>query len=396
MTLRGKPVTVAYVLPNLERGGTERHVLDLASRLDRTRYRPFVITTAGGGPLQGELEARGVPVHILEYRGISVRPGLAGPLIRQAASFFAAFRRILRDRKADIVHAYLPTGNVLGMAAALGVKVRARIVSKRALCRYKDGHPVFSAFENLANLAADAIMVNSRAVAADVLRTERFADGKIFLVYNGIDAPAEPPPGEPAAPPPDLVVPPDAVLLTYVANIREDKAHLCLAEAAALIAGHCPAARFLFVGRDGGKAPAVRRRIEQLGLGDRVLLPGSRRDVAAVLRASTLVVHPGEQEGLSNAILEAMAAGIPVVAARAGGNPEVVLDGETGLLVEPGDPEGFARAVLDLLRAPDRRRTMGVAAWRRVREHFSMDGMVARMEATYAELLGGRSLTCRL
>jgi len=391
--VRGKPVSVAYVLPNLERGGTERHVLDLASRLDRTRYRPFVMTTAGGGPLQADLEARGIPVHVLEYPGMGLRSGLAGPPFRQAVSFFAAFRRILRSEATEIVHAYLPAGNVLGMAAALGAGVRVRIVSKRALCRYKEGHPLFSALEDLANLAAHAVMVNSRAVAEEVRRTERFAARKMFLVYNGVEIEA----GlyEPARPPEELGLPAGARLVTYVANLREDKAHLCLVEAAAAVAAAVPQVRFLFVGAEGREAPAVRRRIAELGLSNRVLLAGPRSHVGAILGASAVVAHPGEQEGFSNAILEAMAAARPVVASRAGGNPEAVVHGETGFLAPPGDARAFAGAILRLLRDPDLARAMGEAGRKRAARFFSMDAMVGAVQRSYDELLEGRPLSCR-
>lgn len=389
-------MSVVYVLPNLERGGTEKHVLDLAAGIDRRKFSPRVVSTAGGGPMEEEFSRLGVPVHVLEYRGISLKPGRAGPLFRDARSFFRAFTGILAVNNIRILHCYLPAANVLGMAAASLHRTPVKIVSKRALCRYKDGHPVYSFFEDLANLAADAVQVNSRAVADDVRRTERFLGGKLFLVYNGIDAPEDPEGNGPFAPPADLGLPHDATLVTYVANLREDKAHLCLVEAAREVAAACPSVRFLLVGREGKEAQEVRRRIGELGLSDRVLLTGPRRDIPEILRASRLVAHPGEQEGFSNAILEAMAAGLPVVASIAGGNPEAVVDGETGILVPPGDAGAFASAILWLLRNPLRAEAMGTAGRRRVREHFSIGKMVAEVERSYLELLEGRRLSCRV
>jgi glycosyltransferase involved in cell wall biosynthesis len=282
------------------------------------------------------------------------------------------------------------------MAAAKRSGTAVKIVSKRALCRYKEEHPVYSFFEDLANLSADAIMVNSRAVAEDVRRTERFLDGKIFLVYNGIEAGDEAPAGGPAPPPADLGLPADALPVTYVANIREDKAHLCLVEAAREVAAASPSVRFLLVGREGKEAEEVRRRIGESGLSDRVLLTGPRRDVPEILRASRLVAHPGEQEGFSNAILEAMAAGVPVVASNAGGNPEAVADGETGFLFPAGDAKALAASILRLLRDPARALAMGKAGRQRVREHFPVGKMVDEVERSYLELLEGRPLSCRL
>lgn len=388
-----KPENVAYVLPGLGAGGTEKHVLDLAERIDRRRFSPLVVSTAGGGHLEGEVRASGIPVHVLEYRGLSLSPGKAGPLYRDARAFFRTFSDILRKEEVRIVHSYLPAANVLGTIVATTCRTPVKIVSKRALCRYKEGHPVFSRFENLANLAADAVMVNSLAVAEDVRRTERFVGKKMFLVYNGIDAAPSPSEGLPPSPPADLGIPSDAVLIPYVANIREDKAHLCLVDAARSVAAACPSARILFVGREGSEAAPVREKIRALGLEETVLLAGPRRDVPSILASSRIVAHPGEQEGFSNAILEAMAAGLPVVASRAGGNPEAVVEGETGFLVSPGDAKAFAQAILRLIEDPGLAKRMGDAGRRRVAERFSLVRMVADLELVYEELLEGRPLS---
>jgi glycosyltransferase involved in cell wall biosynthesis len=352
------PVGVAYVLPGLGSGGTEKHVLELASRIDRRRFTPRIVSTAGGGAMEGNLAARDIPVHLLDYRGLSLHPSKGVRLCRDAREFFRSFARILEEHRIAVLHAYLPAANVLGMAAALRCRTRVRIVSKRALCRYKEGHPVYSFFENLANLAANAVMVNSRAVAEDVRRTERFVEGKMFLAYNGMETPAEGREDAPKALPADLGLDETALPVTYVANIREDKAHRCLVEAARVVVSAVPAVRFLLVGREDREAAAVRARIGELALEGHVLLTGPRGDVPAILRASRLVAHPGEQEGLSNAILEAMAEGVPVVASRAGGNPETVVDGKTGLLVPPGDPGALASAILELLHDTERAEAM--------------------------------------
>lgn len=388
------PIGVAYVLPGLGRGGTEKHVLELASRIDGSRFAPCVITTAEDATLSEEFAARGIPVHRIPYRGLSLRPSMFFPLLREAMRFFRGFARVLEERRIAIVHAYLPAACVLAMAATLGRGTRVRIVSKRALCRFKEGHPLYSFFENLANLVADAVMVNSRAVAGDVRRTERFAEGKMFLVYNGLDVP--PGPRGKGPPPADLGIPPGAPIVSYVANIREDKGHLCLLEAARTVAEEFPAVRFLFVGREDAEAAPVRRRVHELGLERIVVIAGSRKDVPAILDASLLVAHPGEQEGFSNAILEAMAAGVPVAASDAGGNPEAVEDGVTGILFPPGDSRALSSAILGLLRDPARAAEMGRAARERAREGFRMERMVSAVEETYLELLEGRPLSRRI
>jgi len=383
-----RTINVAYVLPQLVLGGTEKHVRDLATHLDRRRFRPIVITIYEGDGVGKDTLPSDIPAYVVGFGTSRIR-------LRRAASFFRRIVGILKEERIDILHAYLPAANVLGTAAGMLAGVRIKIVSKRALCQHKEGHPVFSFFENLSNLSADALMVNSLSVAEDVRRTERFCEGKMFLVYNGIDPADEPARSEHATPPVDLLLPPDTILLSYIAHLREDKGHLCLIEAAPMILASFPTARLLFVGREGVEAPEVRRRIEALGLSERVILTGPRGDVPRILKASRVVAHPGI-EGFSNAILEAMAEGVPVVAARVGGNREAVIDGETGYLVPPGDAGAFADAIRKLLQDPSLARRLGEAGRRRVEERFSLDRMVACVEQTYSELIGGRQLSCRV
>ena len=387
---------MAYVLPGLSRGGTEKHVLDLASHLDRRRFSPRVVSTAGGGAMEAEMTGRGIPVHILDYRGLSLHLSRALPLSREARGFFRSFERILADHRISVLHTYLPAANVMGMAAAIRNRTRVRIVSKRALCRYKEGHFVYSVFEDLSNLAADAVLVNSRAVAEDVLRSERFVEGKMFLVHNGVDIPRDTPGGERPPIPPDLGLPTGTLPIACVANLYPYKGHKDLVDGASIVVKTIPQARFLLVGQDGGAGEALRRMIASQGLEKKVLLPGARTDVDVILAASEFVVHPSHEEGFSNVILEAMGAGKAVVATRVGGNPEAVSDGETGLLVPPGDPGALASAILELLRDPERADAMGRAGRERARERFSMEAMVTAVEETYLQLLEGETLSRRI
>lgn len=380
-----KPVKIAYVLPSAAVGGTELHVLTLASRIDRRMFDPLLVCTSSGGALEKAFADADVPVHIMGYEGLTKKPALILPRLFRAWGTIRRFEGILCKERVAILHAFLPEACILGALAGHLARTRAVVLSKRATCEYKKRHPLYARFEDLANLASDAITVNSRAVEIDVRRTERFIGRKMTLVYNGIDAGEEP--GPPSPPPSGIHVPPGAALITYVANLREGKAHRCLVDAAKKVVAAFPRARFLFVGEERNEAGGVRERIRMLGLEEKVLLIGRRPDVPAILRASTLVAHPGTEEGFSNAVLEAMAAAVPVVAARAGGNTEAVVDGETGILVPPGDAGGFAAAILRLLGDPSAARAMGEAGRRRVIEWFTVERMMEEVKALYAGVL---------
>ena len=331
---------------------------------------------------------------VLDYPGFSLHPRRAVRLLRESLSFFRDMTDALRDHGVSVVHAFLPGGNVLGACGAALARVPVTIVSKRALCNYKRGHPVFSFVEDLANIKARAILVNSKAVARDVEAHERCWKGKICLIYNGVDAVVRP--AHLGVLFPELVGRENRRVVTYVANFYGYKGHGILVDAAGAIVREFPDVLFLMVGRDAGAMAAARDRIAKLGLEKHMLLPGPVADTAAIFAASTLAVHPSLEEGFPNAVLEAMAAGKAVVATRAGGIPEAVEDGRTGLLVPPADPGALASAILELLRNPARAEAMGRAGRERAREHFSIERMVAAVEENYLELLEGRPLSRRV
>jgi glycosyltransferase involved in cell wall biosynthesis len=150
-----------------------------------------------------------------------------------------------------------------------------------------------------------------------------------------------------------------------------------------------PRLRLLIAGdATGPYADGVRRRLADLGLAKRVLLPGSIVDVPGLLAAVDVFVLPSLSEGMSNALLEAMAAGRPIVATEAGGNAECLDGGNAGLLVPPGDADALGRALERLVDAPDRGRELGRRALARARDEYSLAKMLDRTETLYAELLG--------
>lgn len=378
------PLHVAYVLPGLAIGGTETQVLTLASRLDRARFSPSVVSTAGDGPLRQSLEDAGVPVTVLDYPGFSLHPARALHLLRGSISFFREMTGAFRKHGVSVVHAFLPGGNVLGACGATLARIPVLIVSKRALCDYKHGHTMFSMAEDLANVRARAILVNSKAVARDVEANERGWRAKIRLIYNGVDIGVRP--ARLGDLFPELAGEEDRPVVTYVANFHGYKGHEDLVDAAGFVAREIPDILFLMVGRDAGTMAAVQDRISRLGLEKHMLLPGPRTDTAFIFAASTIAAHPSHEEGFPNAVLEAMAAGKAVVAAAVGGTIEAVQDGRTGILVPPRNPEALAGALLCLLRDPACARRMGEAGKARVREEFSLEKMVRSYENLYEDL----------
>ena len=377
------PVKITYLLPNIESGGTERHVLTLARRLDRSRFSPSLVTTAGGGSLYPDFAAV-MPVTV--HGGDPTRSKRFRSSPREHFRTIRFLAREFRRTRPDIVHAYLPSSNVLGPIAAKLAGVRRVIISKRGLADYKTLYFLPRLVEPLGNLLADLILVNSDAVRREVERTERRWEGKFRRIYNGVAPLAPWPPGEAERFRAREGIPLRGPMAVCVSNFFRYKGHGDLVEAASRVARDLPTLTFVLIGREAGSLEETRARARELGVLDRFRFTGLRSDVPDFLRAADLFVHPSHQEGFSNAILEGMAAGLPVVACAVGGNPEAVVDGETGRLVPPRDPNRLAAAILEIAGDPDRGKRYGEAGRQRAQERFSLLRMVAEFEEMYETL----------
>jgi len=375
---------IAYVLPNIEAGGSERHVLSLARQLDRTRYSLSLFTTAGGGSLYDEFTSL-LPVTVFgepsHARRIRTGPVEQLRTIRRLAAIF-------RKDRPDILHAYLPAANVIGPIAARMAGVPKVIVSKRALSNYKENFPFLRLVEPMGNMLADVILVNSDAVRRDVERTEKHWRGKFRKIYNGVAPIAAWTEEERRTFRAREGIPSGARVVLSVSNFFPYKGHEELIEAAGRVIAAIPQILFLLVGRDAGTMEKCKRLAGERVPAHAVRFLGRRTDVSDLLRASDMFAHPSHEEGFSNAILEAMAAGLPVVACSVGGNMEAIVDGETGRLVPPRNPDALAAAVREISGNRDLGKSFGEAGRKRAAERFSLDRMVTEIEAMYRSLAG--------
>ena len=184
----------------------------------------------------------------------------------------------------------------------------------------------------------------------------------------------------------------DGNLVELIGNMHTDvKGHPWLIAAALAVVRESPATRFVFAG-DGESRPVFERQVEKLGLERNFMFLGRREDIPDVLASCDLAVHPSKAEGLPNAILESMAAGLPVVASRVGGNTELVNDGVTGLLVSPEDSEALSVALLRLLRDPELARQLAAAGRQRATQDFGFERLIREVDELYTELLERREI----
>jgi glycosyltransferase involved in cell wall biosynthesis len=376
-----RPARVLYVIGSLNLGGSERHVLHLVSRLDRARFAPLVCCLFQTGPLYREAQASGVPCIALNIRRT---PNSFTTACRLAAGAVRLYRLIRRERVA-ILDAFLFQAYTVAIPSAWLAGVPVRIAQRRGLAASKPRLPGRRLLERLVNRLTTQVVANSRATAQDTSEDEGLPAERICVIHNGVEVPDGPPPqgvrprGLPAT----------GRIVLCVANLIHYKGHLDLLAAAGAVFSAHPDVALALVGEG-----AMRRRLEEavarLGLGGRVHRLGQREDIPALLAAADLFVLPSHQESFSNALLEAMAHGLPVIATAVGGNTEIVEDGVSGILVPPRDPAALGEAMIRLLRDPASARRMGQEARARVAKRFCLQRMVQETETLYGALLARR------
>lgn len=379
-------IPVLYVIPRMSIGGAQRHLVQVLQGLDRRRFEPLLCCLAtdrgDAHDLLGEVRALDVPVLDAGLRDASnalVRPHTFRQMARIAGE--------LRRRRVKIVHSYLFHANWFGTLAGRLAGVPALIVSKRSMDLYPRARERWAC--KLSNHLAHRVTAVAQAVGEHVHREEGCPRDKIVVIPNGVNT--EQFREMPAAPPAEVVAAGGSgKVFGTIARLVWKRGNEELVEAAALVARDEPSARLLVVG-DGPMRPKLEQKVSESGLGETVRFLGAVPRAARLLPSFDVFVLSSVWEGMSNGLLEAMAAGRPVVATSVGGNTEVVVHGESGLLVPPRDPKAMADAVLRLLREPELARRMGEAASRRVQTEFSIPRMIRRMESLYDEMLAPRA-----
>ena len=357
-----------YVVLSLSAGGTERLVIELAKRA-AARFRVTVCCLEDKGKWAGELESVGIDVVALG-RQPGFRPGLARRIALEASR-----------RGVGILHCHHYTPFVYG---ALSRLLHRSCIVFTEHGRLSDAPPALK--RRMVNPILARLASHIYAVSEDLRRhlvAEGFPASRLGVILNGIE------PG----PAPDvdaidraratLGVSPAERAILAVGRLDIVKDLETLLRAMALIQGR---SWRLFIIGEGDEGPRLRMLANQLQIETRVTFLGYRQDARTLLPAADLLVNTSITEGISLTLLEAMAARLPVVATSVGGSPEVVLDGETGVLVPPRDSRAVAVAVERLLESAEWRRDLGYAARQRVERVFSLDRMAERYTDVYEEL----------
>ena len=384
---RGK-AGILFVTSSLDVGGTERHLASICGILRARGWDLEVYCTGGEGPFAEVLRRGGVKVMVPPSAGRD-RPNGVFKILRLPLAALHLFGVLLKGRFA-IVHCFLPEAYLVGAPLAFLLRTRLLVMSRRSLNDYQRNHPLGGVVERRLHPLMSAVLANSRSVAKQ-LESEGVDVSRIGLIYNGVGEVGPVATGR-AETRSRLGIDEHALVLVVIANLIAYKGHLDLIEALGRIKTKMPAAwRLLAVGRDDGLGAAIRLRAEALGLDAHVSLLGVRSDIPDLLNASDIAILASHQEGFSNAVIEGMQAGLPMIVTKVGGNAEAVIDGETGLVIAPRDPDALAAAILRLASDGELRQRYGEAGRRRVEAHFSLEACLAAYEALYGGLLDGKT-----
>ncbi len=386
------PPLVAHVIYRLDVGGLENGVVNLVNRMPADRYRHAILCLAGYGvEFRKRLRRDDVPVISLDKQ-----PG-------KDLGVYARMWRELRRLEPAIVHTRnLGTVDMQWVAWAAGIRARVHGEHGWEASDPKGLNPKSLRIRRLCRPLVQRYVPMSQDIAAWLVQHVGAEPGRIRQLYSGVDA-------ERFAPPPAPVAggdarqagrealnpgffPPDARVIGTVGRLDPVKNQASLLRALATLRREQPdLARSLrlVVAGDGPLRAALEQAAGELGVREAVWFAGARSDAPEILRALDVFVLPSLNEGISNTILEAMASGLPVVAGRTGGNPELVVEGVTGTLYDVGAPGGLERVILAYLTNPALGTAHGEAGRARVVQNFSLTAMVQRYLDLYDELLHG-------
>lgn len=372
-----QPISILFLYTSLETGGAERQLASLVERLDRARFRPIVAVQHAVGRIGEELVVRGIPVHALSDRR------------RFDAGFLRRTRGLMRAENVQLVMTHgFSTGVVARLAGLLGGPP-VRIVAEHTVDE-RDMNPWKHAINRLLRPWTTAWVAVTETQRGYLRGVKRLPEARLHIIHNGIDvtrAGDEPGGGEVRARVrEELGLPENAPVVGCVAVLRPEKDLHTLVGAMQSVVTSIPEARLVLVG-DGPERARLRQEILARGLEHRVSLAGHRDDVTDVLSAFDVVVSSSLVEALPMAVLEAMAASLPVVATRVGAMTELVEPEHNGLLVPKGDAPALALAITRVLGDLDTARTWGAASRRRVVERYEVNAMVRAYETLFTELL---------
>ncbi|WP_168565973.1 glycosyltransferase family 4 protein [Crateriforma spongiae] len=365
---------VALIIPTMDRGGAEKQLCLLASGLDRDAFDVHVFLLTRGGPRLADLQYAGIPVTLI------------GKRFKADPTALWRLKKTLQEFRPDVAHTWIFAANSFGRAAAILAGVPSVVASERCVDPWKGWRHL--AIDRALAKRSDAITTNSQGVV-DFYAGHGIDANKFVVIPNGI------PPRHVDDIDRDealnrLGIDPNRRIILAVGRLWPQKRYRDLIWAAELVATVREDTTLVIIG-DGPQRGELLRHRDAVTRPDRVWFAGQRDDVAQLLPHADVFWIASEYEGQSNAVIEAMQAGVPVVASNIPGNVDLVVHGETGWLVKLGDTADFARQTLALLDDSQEAERLGAAGRQRIEQEFTVESMVRRHADLYRRLCVGKA-----
>jgi len=368
---------IAYLIDTIETdsAGTQKQLIEMISRLYKSRFVPELICLR-----RSEwMENNSLPcnVTVMDFRGF---------LKSDCISRFQRFGRLIDERRFNIVHTFFEDSIFFAFIGSFFAKTRPRLISSRRDIGLGAGnqpwyHSIYKRLLPLVNKRYDYVIANSHVVKKYTCQRERLSEDKVKVIYNGVDIP-----GHDVNERPSIFRnhPANTIWICVVASLTSVKRHDLFVRALSQISDRCselPPVRAVFLG-EGSQETEVSQLARDLGVQEKIEFVGAVNNVGHYLQNCDIGVLCSDREGLSNAILEYMSYKLPVVATHTGGNSELVTN-ETGRCVPVGDAQAIADAVVSLVENPAKRRSLGLAGYRRVSTEFSWTSAIENIQAYY-------------
>jgi glycosyltransferase involved in cell wall biosynthesis len=364
-----KSINALFIIHGLNVGGMEKHLLMLCSELLKTENNVTVISLTPDGILRPLFIQNGVKI-------LTIARQRFFPL--GWFMYTLTLYKYLKALNIDVFHIYLGWTHILELIASKIANTKCTITTRRGRVNELFGSRLI--LRQISNIFVDEIVANSKFILSWARRKERWKKELGVVIYNGVDESVI-----------DLItVNPlhefKEKTIVYVASLTDVKRHIDLLHAAKIVVDQRDDVSFLFVG-DGYNRNNLEKYIEMNELNERIHLLGHRVDVRSILAHSTISLNCSVSECNSNAILESMAEGIPIIATNIEGNVELVSDGYNGILIQPQKPILLAEAILNMLIDPEKALNMGRNGKKQINRFFSKDAMVNKTTSLYAKYL---------
>jgi len=362
-------------------GGSERNISQLLAGIDKDKFELYIARLISV-ILSENAKDQGVSIIDLNGDGIYTVSGIRNLIF---------LKRLVREKNISLIVTYHESSDFYGLA--LSHICHIPVISSRRDMSFKTRRRHRLAYR-LVGRYFDSVIAVSDAVKKEVVKRHWFPEKRIATIYNAINVNEYGKTKGGIALKDKMGIDPKHPIVGVVANIRKIKGHQYFVLAASIIHKRNPDVEFLVVGydmiKDGYSIAELKQYAEQVGISQNLHFIGGRRDIADVISLFDVAVLASLSEGFSNVILEYMASSKPVVATKVGGNPEIVVHGETGLLVPPANADALASAILSILEDKEAASRFGNAGRKRVEERFSLDVMLKNYENLFEQVINSR------